>query len=57
MITIETKNEFQQFKKLYNKAIKENKDQFIFKNQIVLTSYAKYMIEYVNIKIYIINHE
>lgn len=30
----------------YKKAVKEEKDQFTFKGMDILTSYAKYLIEY-----------
>jgi hypothetical protein len=30
----------------YEKAVSENKEQFTFENQILLTSYAKYLLEY-----------
>jgi hypothetical protein len=43
-----TKEEFKEFKKLYNKAVKEEKTQFTFKDQPVLVAYAKYVIEYLN---------
>ena len=35
-----------QLKKRYEEAIKNNEEQFIFDNQIVLTAYAKYLIEF-----------
>lgn len=43
---ITTKN-FPEFKKLYEKAVKDKKSQFVFKDQVVLTSYAKYAVEYI----------
>ena len=39
-------NEIPQFKKAYDVAVKEKKEVFIFKGIEVLTSYAKYVIEY-----------
>jgi hypothetical protein len=30
----------------YEKAVSENKEQFTFESQILLTSYAKYLLEY-----------
>ena len=30
----------------YEKAVSENKEQFTFENKILLTSYAKYLLEY-----------
>jgi hypothetical protein len=41
-----TKKELKELKKLYNKALKEGKNGFIFNGQKVLTSYAKYLLEY-----------
>ena len=35
-----------EFKRLYNKAVKEGKDSFIFIGDEYLTTYAKYVIEY-----------
>ena len=34
------------FKREYNKAVKQNKEQFQFEGFPVLVSYAKYLIEY-----------
>lgn len=39
--------EYQDFKALYDKAVKEGAEQFIFKGQAVLTAYAKYQIEFI----------
>lgn len=47
MATITEKN-IQKFITAYKKAIKESKKQFMFEGQEVLTSYAKYVIEYAN---------
>ena len=46
MITV---NNITQFKELYNSAIKEDMGIFIFEGSEVLTSYAKYVIEYFDI--------
>ena len=35
-------------KRELNKAIKNHKDSFMFKNQEILVLYAKYVIEYLN---------
>lgn len=32
--------------KAYNKALKENKEYFIYKGTEIVTSYAKYLLEY-----------
>jgi len=37
-----------EFKALYKKALREEKNEFLFKNQRILVSYAKYLIEYLN---------
>jgi hypothetical protein len=46
MITIKNINNF---KELYKSALNDNLESFIFEGQEVLTSYAKYVIEYFNI--------
>lgn len=33
-------------KRLYNKAVKEGKNEFIFKGFVILTDYAKYAVKY-----------
>lgn len=38
----------QSLKTQYNKAIKDGKDSFIWNGNELLTSYAKYLIEYLN---------
>lgn len=41
----------EQFEKAYKLALKEKKDSFIFKEEEVLTTYARYVIEYLkNVK-------
>jgi hypothetical protein len=51
VLSMSTKNdmstEYQDFKALYDKAVKEGAEQFIFKGQAVLTAYAKYQIEFI----------
>jgi len=42
------KNNIIDFKQSYNKALKSGEDMFIFEGSDVLTSYAKYVIEYFN---------
>jgi hypothetical protein len=44
-MTVNTEN-IKLFKTAYQCAVRNNKEQFIFNNQTVLTSYAKYLIEY-----------
>ena len=43
MITV---NNINQFKEMYDSAVSEGIDIFIFEGSEVLTSYAKYVIEY-----------
>jgi len=43
MITV---NNINQFKEMYNSAVSEGIDIFIFEGSEVLTSYAKYVIQY-----------
>jgi hypothetical protein len=43
-------NKFKRFRKFYNKAVIENRDTFLFEEKEILTTYAKYMIEYLNKK-------
>ncbi len=40
------KRKLKELKNLYNKAIKENKESFTYNGDEYLTSYAKYLIEY-----------
>jgi hypothetical protein len=42
-VTIE---DLKPLQKAYNKAVKEGKDYFLYKNQELITSYAKYLLEY-----------
>lgn len=46
-----TKNNIQEFKKCYNEALKNNQEIFIFEEQEILVTYAKYLIEYLDMKI------
>lgn len=48
MITLDN---IEQFKSNYNNAVSEDRDVFIFEGKEVLTSYAKYVIEYFNINL------
>jgi hypothetical protein len=40
------KNRYQELKHAYESALKDNKEDFIFYEQILLVSYAKYLLEY-----------
>lgn len=42
---------FKLFKKLYKEALEKNRDCFYYKGKEVSTSFAKYVIEYVQSKI------
>jgi len=42
-----TEQNYPAFKRLYEKALKEGKEIFIFEGQEILVSYAKYVVEYV----------
>lgn len=37
---------YKQLKLSYEKAVLENRDQFVFEKHILLTSYAKYLIQH-----------
>lgn len=41
---------FKNFKKEYNSAVKNNQEMFVFDGNDFLTSYAKYVIEYLKTK-------
>ena len=43
-----TNENYEDFKNKYNQAIAEGKDRFFFDGTEVLTSFAKYLIEYVD---------
>lgn len=49
-IEFKTKASFQAFRRVYNKAVKDNKSEFMYSGYEFLTSYAKYVIEYVEPK-------
>lgn len=40
------RQKLRELKTLYNKAVKENKESFMYNGDEYLTSYAKYVIEY-----------
>jgi len=46
-LTIADKRELAAFKRAYNKAVKDSKNEFEFKDHILLTQFAKYMIQYI----------
>jgi hypothetical protein len=47
MSTFEFTDElFEEFKSLYEKSVKDEKESFQFQGHEVLTSYAKYVIQY-----------
>lgn len=43
-----TNENYEEFKKRYNQAVVEGKDTFSFDGTEVLTSFAKYLIEYID---------
>ena len=45
------KDNFKEFKDLYNNNVKDNKERFMFEGKTFLTLYAKYVIEYLNIRL------
>ena len=47
--TIKTAFDKEKYKELedcYNIAVKDNKEDFVFYGEVILTSYAKYLLEY-----------
>lgn len=49
IVTID-KVEYERLKEEYEKALALGKDIFVFDKQVLLVSYAKYLIEYLEIK-------
>jgi len=45
------KEEIKELKKLYKNAVENEEETFMFKGELLLTSYAKYLIEYIDISI------
>ena len=46
MVNFITEENYQEFRKLYEKAVKEKEDIFMFQEQEVLTKFAKYVVEH-----------
>jgi hypothetical protein len=44
------KNQFEELKKAYNEAVKNNEIQFEFAGHLLLVPYAKYLIEHLQSK-------
>jgi hypothetical protein len=42
---------YKKLKKEYERAVKENQEIFLFENKELLTSYAKYLLEYMKDKL------
>lgn len=42
------RKEYLRLKRAYNKAVQNNQETFTFKRTILLTSYIKYLIEYLD---------
>jgi hypothetical protein len=40
------KNKYQELQDCYEIAVKDNKESFVFYSETLLTSYAKYLLEY-----------
>jgi len=40
------REKYNSLKLIYEKSVEENKEQFVWEGQILLTSYAKYLLEY-----------
>jgi hypothetical protein len=52
-MSIETtfdKAKYRKLKQLYNKAVAQERESFLFEEQEILVSYAKYLIEYLKPK-------
>jgi len=47
MIDVRNDKQYRALKRAYNKAIEENKEQFVFEGSDLLTTYCKYLLEYV----------
>lgn len=45
-----SREDFKELKKLYANAVKEELPQFMFKGRVLVTGYAKYLIEYLEPK-------
>lgn len=46
-----TQKDIKPLKVAYNKAVKEGKDFFVYRGQEVVTTYAKYLLEYLESQI------
>lgn len=45
-----TEKDFKELKRLYNKAVTDKAEEFVWMDKPILTAYAKYLIEYLNSK-------
>lgn len=45
-----TKEDYSRLKEQYNKAVEDNREQFVFDGHVLLVTYAKYLIEYLGSK-------
>lgn len=50
-ISFKNEQEFEDFKTMYNDAVINSYNKFKFKDKLFLTAYAKYLIEYVELKL------
>lgn len=44
------KDDYLELKRLYKKALEEDKNEFTFKGEILIVGYAKYLLEYLKNK-------
>lgn len=44
--TVFDKEKYQELETYYDLAVKDNKESFVFYSETLLTSYAKYLLEY-----------
>lgn len=49
-MVLTTEEDYKQFKRLYDNALSKSKDVFIWNGHQVLTMYAKYVLEYYELK-------
>ena len=45
-----TKDKYMKLRKAHNSATSSGKSQFMFEGQVILTSYSKYLLEYLNMR-------
>lgn len=45
-----TKLKYQKLRRAYNNAVRQGKEQFVFEGQDILVAYAKYLIQYLEMR-------